>query len=126
LIIRPSPPGRRARSLRELDLLGGGQQRVAAGLVEEELERVRRHRGDRLVREVRLGDVRQAAVVRKLDPALVELLVERRDLLFVELELGHSLGERREVDAARLLGVLHQRAKLVVSHGVAMPPSSVR
>jgi hypothetical protein len=35
---------------------------------------------------VGLGDVRQAAVVRKLDPALVELLVERRDLLLVELE----------------------------------------
>ena len=32
--------------LRELDLLGGGQQRVAPGLVEEELERVGRHRGD--------------------------------------------------------------------------------
>ena len=32
--------------LRELDLLRRGQQRVAAGLVEEELQRVGRHRGD--------------------------------------------------------------------------------
>jgi len=48
------------------------------------------------------------------------------DLLFFELELRHRLRERGEVDAARLLGVLHQCAKLVVTHGVAMPPSSVR
>ena len=96
--------------LRELHLLGGCQERIAAGLVEEELDRVRRHRGDRLVRVVRLADVREAAVVRELDPALLELLVQRRDLLVVEVELGQDLRERRQVDAAGLVGMLHQRA----------------
>jgi hypothetical protein len=49
---------------------------------------------------MRLGDVRQAAVVRELDPALLELLVQRRDLLVVEVELRQGLRERRQVDAA--------------------------
>src|SRR5262249_633011 len=57
-----------------------------------------------------------AAVVGELDPALLEVLVEGRDLLLVELEFGHGLGERGQVDAARLLGVLHQCAKLVMAH----------
>src|SRR5262249_8667797 len=104
----------------QLDLLRRSQQGVAPGLVEEELKRVGRHRGDRLVREVRLGDVGQAAVVAELDPALLELLVERRGLVVFGLELAPGLRERGEVDAARLLGVLHQYAKLIVAHGVAI------
>ncbi len=63
------------------------------------------------------GDVRQAAVVGELDSVLLELVVERRDLLVVELELGQDLGEGRQVYAVRLLGVLHQRAQLVMAHG---------
>src|SRR5262249_22550145 len=68
---------------------------------------------------MRLGDVGQAAVVGELDSALLELLVESRDLLVVELELGHGLREGGEVDATRLLGMLHQRAELVMAAHVA-------
>jgi len=65
---------------------------------------------------VRLPDVRQAAVVRELDPALLDLLVQRRDLLVVEVELGQELREGRQVDAADLVGMLHQCTKLVLAH----------
>ena len=96
--------------LRELDLLRRGEELVAACFVEEELQRVGRHRRDGLVREVRLVGIWQRAVVRQLDPVVFELLVEGLHLLVVELELGEELRERGEVDAAGLLAVLHERA----------------
>ena len=67
--------------LRELDLLGGGQQRVAAGLAQEELEGV----GGRLERRRRQRRGRGSgllalAVVDELDPPLLEHPVHRVDL----------------------------------------------
>ena len=104
--------------LRELDLLRRGQQRVAAGLVEEQLQRVGRHRRDVVVRVVRLVLLRlgNGAVVDQVDAARLELLVEARELLVVELELGDELVERGEVDAALLLAVLQQDPQLVLVH----------
>jgi hypothetical protein len=94
--------------LRELDLLLRDQKRPAAGLVQEQLERVRR-----LDREVAV-DVRRplgltAAVVAHLDSALVELLVEAADVLVVQLVLGGELIEPREVDATLTLSLGDQR-----------------
>ena len=96
--------------LRELDLLGSAQERIAPGLVQEELQRVRGHRGDLAVHVRRLVYLRQGAVVRELDALAFDLLVEPVQLVLVELEL---LDERREgghVDAADLVAVLHQNA----------------
>src|SRR5207302_3797205 len=55
---------------------------------------------------------------------LLGLVVERGELLRFEVELGQDLREGREVDAAGFLGVLHQRAKLVMAHRVAIAPLS--
>ena len=52
-----------------LDLLLGGEQGMAADLVEEELERVRGRAGDVAVLHLRLLDAVAAAVVRDLEPA---------------------------------------------------------
>ena len=107
--------------LRKLDLLRCGQQRVAAGLVQEELERVGRHRGDLAVHVRRLVDLRQRAIVGELDSARLDLLVQTVELVVVELELLDESREGRHVDAADLLAVLHQDAQLVVAHSLIIP-----
>ena len=108
-------------ALRELDLFDGGEQRVAAGLVEEELERVARHRGDLLVPVRRLLELGDGAVVGEVDPLLLELLVEGRDVLVVQLELLDEPDERGQVDAAQLLAVLHQHPQLLRAHALPLP-----
>ena len=62
--------------LREVDLLRRREQPVAADLVEEELQRVGRRRRELGVVERRCSSL-APAVVAQLDPAAVELLVER-------------------------------------------------
>ena len=111
----------RLDELGELDLLRGGEQRVAARFVEEELERVARHRGDLRVRVRRLLDLGEAAVVGDLDALLRELLVEVGDLVVVHVELLEERRERGQVDAAQLLAVLHQRFQLLVTHAISIP-----
>jgi hypothetical protein len=101
--------------LRELDLLGRGQQRVAAGFVEEELERVGRR-----VREVAV-DVRAlgflaAAVVADLDVVLVESLVEVRDLVVTQVQLVDELVQLGELDAAGFHTVVDESGDLVGAH----------
>ena len=94
--------------LGELDLLGGGQQRVAADLVEEELQRV----GGHVASSSGLNSVRArvgaAAVVGQLDAARVDALVERCELLVLELELLRQIVDLAEVQAAVLLPALEQ------------------
>ena len=58
--------------LGELDLLLGGEQLVAAGLVQEQLERVRGLVGEVVVVEGASSST-TSAVVAELDPPLVEL-----------------------------------------------------
>ena len=53
-------------------------------------------------------EVRERAVVRELDAAPLDLLVEPVQLVLVELELLDERREGRHVDAADLLAVLHQ------------------
>ena len=99
--------------LGELDLLLGGQQLVPAGLVQEQLQRVGGRVRELMVVEggVVLDDV--PAVVAELDPALVELLVDARELVVVEVELMDELVELRQVDAALLLRPIDQRCQPV-------------
>jgi len=80
-IIDPSRLSPRSIRFREVDLLLGRQQLVSAGLVGGELERVGRRVDEVAVDVRRLGRVGAAAVVRQLEPALVDLLIERLDLL---------------------------------------------
>src|SRR5581483_743053 len=103
--------------LRELDLLGRRQERVAAGLAEEELERVggrlprergrgRRHRG-----RLDLGLLDR--VHDHLDRALLELAEDGVDLERVELERLEHLVQLGLADAAALLRRLEQSCEVV-------------
>jgi hypothetical protein len=106
---------RRFDSLRELDLLSGGQELVPAGLAQEELQRIRRRLHRRGERDNRLGMQR---LLDDLDAALVELPQER-----VLLELGQleRLADLREVggpNRAGLLGLLEQLPDLLGAENV--------
>jgi hypothetical protein len=82
--------------LRQLDLLLRRQQRVAADLVQEELQAVRGRGGELAVGVSAVGGVAPDAVVRELDPAALELLVELLDRLVVQVVGGEQrleLGE---------------------------------
>ena len=108
--------------LGQLDLLLLGQQRPAAGLVEEELERVRRRHGETAVHVGALL-LLAATVVADVDPPLVEPLVQPAELLVVELLGGDQLVELREVDAAFLFASgdeCLERAR-AFSHSVGVP-----
>ena len=111
--------------LRDLDLLGGGQQRIAAGLVQEELQRVRRRRRDM---RVRVDDVlldRARAVVGQLDAVRVETLEQALDVVLFELELLHDLVQLRHVDAAVLFAVLDQECNGIGGHDKVSPAPRV-
>src|SRR5829696_1408839 len=101
--------------LGELDLLSGGQERVTAGLAQEELERVGRRLVDgRLRRRLRrlfglwglLDDV---------DAALLELALERLALHLVQLQRLENLCQLGVPDCARLLGNLEQVAQILAA-----------
>ena len=91
-------------ALRELDLLGCGEQLMAADLVEEELQRIgsvdRLGRPDDLLALV-LG-------AHDLDAARLELPAELLDLDVLELVLECKRLELRLVDGPALLGVLDE------------------
>jgi hypothetical protein len=99
--------------LRELDLLRGSEQRVAAGLAEEELERV----GGRLVAEL-LDDRgrwrgRLLLVLEDLDAPALELAEERVDLEGLELLGLDELDDLRLAHGAARLGGLEQDADVL-------------
>ena len=83
--------------LGELDLLGGGQELVATGLAEEELEGV----GGRLDGCGDCGDDLGlgGGQLHDLDPALIELAKER-----ILLELGQLVGLRHLGEIGRTNG----------------------
>jgi hypothetical protein len=93
---------------RELDLLVRRQQPVAADLVEEQLQRVGRDRGERhVVDRRRLGVA--PAVVAQLDVAGLELLVELPDVVVLELECLCQLVDLGEIEASMLLASVEER-----------------
>jgi hypothetical protein len=95
-------------ALRELDLLLRCQQRIAAGLVEEELQRIRRRVGEITV-DVGCGrGLRTAAVVLQVDPAPLDLLVKALHVVVVELERLSDLVELGQLDAALFFAVCEE------------------
>jgi hypothetical protein len=101
--------------LGELDLLGGGQQRMASRLAEEELERVRR----RLVRDLERG--RRGLLLLlflwllgNLDPPSLELVEQRVRLEHVQLVRLDQLRELRLADRAGALCGLQQTLDVLV------------
>ena len=119
--------------LRELDLLRGGQERVPAGLAQEELQRVGR-RLDRL--DGRRGRRRRGLGLllrllrQQLDAAPVELDVHGFDLERVELHRLEQLDQLLLAQLAARLGRFEQRRKLLVDEdrldldGQLRPPGS--
>ena len=111
-----------ARSPRSIcfasDLFGGGQERVAAHLGEEELERVRRPAG--AGRQVELG-IAGYGVFLDLDVGLLERSAKRAEGLLVEIVLGLQGVDLRRADEAALLRVLDEggngRARLWGAQG---------
>ena len=101
-------------ALRELDLLCGGQQRVASGVAEEQLQRVRRRLlDDRLRRRWRRRRLLFAVLVlQNLDAALLELSVDRIRLERVEPQRLENLDEIRVPKRPILLGRLEQLVQL--------------
>jgi len=95
-------------ALGELDLFGGGQQLVAAGLVEEELERIGRGNGEVAVDVGAPDGVGAGAVVGERDVLFLELLEEAGGLLVVEICFLEELADRGEVQAPELLSLLQQ------------------
>ncbi len=101
--------------LRELDLLLGGQELVPADLVQEQLQRVRGRVGEIAVHVRRVGR-RPSAVVRELDPALLDVLVQALYVVLVETRLLDCARDLRELEAPLSLAELHQRGDVLVSH----------
>src|SRR5204863_7806074 len=100
----------------ELDLLCGRQELVAACLVEEQLQRVRRRDGEVAVHVRAFDRVGTGAVVCQRDVSLLELLEESGRLLLVQLRLLEELADGREVEATLLLTLLQERLESLVYH----------
>jgi len=82
---------------------------VAADLVEEQLQGVRRDARQRGVVDRGGGRVLAPAVVLQVDPAQLQLLVERPEVGLLELERLRELVDLGEREAARLLTAIDQR-----------------
>ena len=70
------------------DLLVGGQQRMAAHLLEEQRQRVGGRRGDLAVEVVRRRRLGPPAVVGEVDPAMARLVLD----LALLMDLAHRAG----------------------------------
>src|SRR5215204_233087 len=101
--------------LRELDLLGGGQERVAAGLAQEELKRVGRRLVDGRLRRRPRRLFWLWGLLDDVDAALLELALERLALHLVQLQRLENLCQLGVPDRARLLGNLEQIAQVLAA-----------
>ena len=102
--------------LGELDLLGGGEQRVASDLAEEELQRVRRRLDARIEVARRGGGFLDGLLglgLDDLDPALFELAIEQLDVSGLELEQIDGFGQFGRIDTSGGLCLLEQRLDFV-------------
>src|SRR6185436_11323610 len=95
----------------------GLEQRVAARLVEEQLQRVGGVTGELAVGHARRRGL-LPAVVADLDAVVGEARAQRVDLLVVELELLDGGAEARLVDAPVLVAV---REQFVERHAARVP-----
>ena len=94
--------------LGELDLLGGGQQRMAADLAQEERQRVGGRARQVAVAVVRCGDAVAPAVVGQLDAATARLVLDRPLRLVVELESRDERGDVGQAERAGLFCVVEK------------------
>jgi hypothetical protein len=106
--------------LGQLDLLGRRQQRVAPGLVQEELQGVGRGRREVPVHVGAVGRLLAPAVVTDLQVALLRGGVERLELRVLGLELLNELVQLREVHASLLFAVL-QKCRQLLRHRSSYP-----
>jgi hypothetical protein len=89
--------------LGQVDFLVGRQQWILADLLQEQLERVGGRDGEVVVR---IGDLLRnvaPAVVAELDPAVLDLVEERLDVVFVEVDRLDELVQLGQLDAAAVL-----------------------
>src|SRR5215203_1313270 len=110
--------------LGQLDLLGGGQKGIAADLVHEHRQRVRRHElgrrsGDRLQRHACW------ILALYLDVARLELRAHCRELVLVEIVLERQRLERLLGDRPALLGVLDEDRQVSCCKQVTLTPFPV-
>jgi hypothetical protein len=103
-------------ALGELDFLFGSEQLVAAGLIEEELERVRGRVRQIAVHVGRVWGIGARAVVLQLDPPPLDLIVQRLDVIVVEVELAGDLVDQRVLDATLFLAFGEECFHLCVHH----------
>jgi hypothetical protein len=82
---------------------------VAADLVEEQLQRVGGDGGERGVVDRGGGRVLAAAVVAQVDPAQLQLLVQRTEVVVLELQRLRELVDLGQGQATRLLAPVDQR-----------------
>src|SRR3954468_9310272 len=103
-------------ALRELDLLGGGEQPDLADVLEEQLQGIGGHIRLQVQRLLALATaltvgalvlggrlLGRVEVLDQLDAHLLEVPVEVLDVRFVELDLGHSGGDVAEGEDAQLM-----------------------
>ena len=106
-------------ALREVDLLGGGQQIEAVDLPQEELERVRGDGRERVVRVGHLlGDL-APAVVLQLDPAGLDLVEQVLDRASGRSSSSASWPTSDSSMQPRLLAICEQRPDALVRPAVA-------
>src|SRR4051794_34435612 len=109
-------------ALRELDLLGGGEQADLADVLEEQLQGIGGHVRLQVERLLALaaalavgalvlggGLLSRVQVLDQLDADLLEVSVQVLDVRLVELYLGHSSGDVAEGEDAQLLATSDQR-----------------
>src|SRR4051794_12572912 len=109
-------------ALRELDLLGGGEQPDLADVLEEELQGIGGHVRLQVERLLALapalavgalvlggGLLSRVEVLDQLDADLLEVSVQVLDVGLVELDLGHGGGDVAEGENAQLLASGDQR-----------------
>src|SRR5205807_6307936 len=106
-------------SLREVHLLGPGQERPVRDVAQEQLQRVASRLRDRLVRVGGLRSVPRRSAVDQLDAAAARLAVELLDGLLVDVEALDGLGDVGELKAAALLPSTEEVLHGALRHGVA-------
>ena len=97
-------------ALRELDLLGGGEQRHLADVLQEELQRVGRDLG--LGRPLLLGLCLALLGAHDVDLGLLERRVELVELRRIEVELVEGEGDLLGVELAGASARLEERSDL--------------
>jgi hypothetical protein len=106
-------------ALRERDLLGGGQQRVAAGAVHEQRQRIGRADDSIGLPDVGRLDGCLVLIVRSvdLDVAGLELSAKRPEVILLEVVLERERLQGALLDLPSVLALVEERLKRCFKHG---------